>query len=67
MDKQKKTSPGVGKLASGPSGARASHFSTCAEVLLEYLEQIPDPRGRQGLRHSSAAMLAAVAIVQRNH
>jgi hypothetical protein len=30
--------------------------------LLEYLEQIPDPRGRQGRRHSSAAMLAAVAI-----
>lgn len=30
--------------------------------LLKYLEQIPDPRGRQGRRHSSAAMLAAVAI-----
>jgi hypothetical protein len=30
--------------------------------LLEYLQQIPDPRGRQGRRHSSAAMLAAVAV-----
>jgi hypothetical protein len=30
--------------------------------LLEYLEQIPDPRGLQGRRHSLAAMLAAVAI-----
>jgi hypothetical protein len=33
-----------------------------AGSLLEYLEQIPDPRGRQGRRHSLAAMLAAVAI-----
>jgi hypothetical protein len=28
--------------------------------LLEYLQQIPDPRGLQGRRHSLAAMLAAV-------
>jgi hypothetical protein len=28
--------------------------------LLEYLQQIPDPRGRQGLRHVFVAMLATV-------
>ena len=28
--------------------------------LLEYLQQIPDPRGRQGLRHQFVAMLATV-------
>ena len=28
--------------------------------MLEYLQQIPDPRGLQGRRHSLAAMLAAV-------
>jgi hypothetical protein len=28
--------------------------------LLEYLQQIPDPRGREGLRHPLSAMLAAV-------
>jgi hypothetical protein len=28
--------------------------------LLEYLQQIPDPRGRQGLRHSLGAMLATI-------
>jgi hypothetical protein len=27
-----------------------------------YLEQIPDPRGLQGRRHSLAAMLAAVVV-----
>jgi hypothetical protein len=31
-----------------------------ASGLLQALEQIPDPRGRQGLRHSLPAMLAAV-------
>lgn len=31
-----------------------------AGSLLEYLQQIPDLRGRQGRRHSQAAMLAAV-------
>lgn len=31
-----------------------------ASGLLEALQQIPDPRGRQGLRHSLPAMLAAV-------
>jgi hypothetical protein len=31
-----------------------------AGSLLVYLQQIPDPRGRQGRRHSLAAMLAAV-------
>ena len=31
-----------------------------AGSLLEYLRQIPDPRGRQGLRHSSVAMLATI-------
>lgn len=30
--------------------------------LLHYLEQIPDPRGLQGRRHSLAAMLAAVVL-----
>ena len=33
-----------------------------AGALLVYLEQIPDPRGRQGRRHSLAAMLAAVTV-----
>lgn len=28
--------------------------------LLEILQQIPDPRGREGLRHPMSAMLAAV-------
>jgi hypothetical protein len=28
--------------------------------LLEYLRQVPDPRGREGKRHQSSAMLAAV-------
>ena len=31
-----------------------------AGSLLEYLRQIPDPRGRQGLRHSWVAMLATI-------
>ena len=31
-----------------------------ASGLLEALQQIPDPRGRQGLRHPLPAMLAAV-------
>lgn len=31
-----------------------------AGSLLSYLEQIPDPRGRQGRRHSLSAMLATV-------
>jgi len=31
-----------------------------AGSLLDYLQQIPDPRGRQGRRHVFAAMLAAV-------
>lgn len=31
-----------------------------AGSLLEYLQQIPDPRGRQGLRHSFVAMLATI-------
>ncbi len=31
-----------------------------AGSLLEYLQQIPDPRGRQGLRHELKAMLATV-------
>jgi hypothetical protein len=31
-----------------------------AESLLCYLEQVPDPRGAQGRRHSLSAMLAAV-------
>ena len=31
-----------------------------AGSLLEYLQQIPDPRGRQGLRHQFVAMLATV-------
>jgi hypothetical protein len=31
-----------------------------AGSLLEYLQQIPDPRGRQGLRHVFVAMLATV-------
>jgi len=31
-----------------------------ASGLLEALQQVPDPRGRQGLRHSLPAMLAAV-------
>ena len=35
-------------------------FTRPASGLLEALEQIPDPRGRQGLRHSLPAMLAAV-------
>jgi DDE_Tnp_1-associated/Transposase DDE domain len=36
-------------LSSAPAGS-----------LLDYLQQIPDPRGRQGRRHALAAMLAAV-------
>jgi predicted transposase YbfD/YdcC len=34
--------------------------SAPAGTLLDYLQQIPDPRGRQGRRHPLAAMLAAV-------
>ena len=34
--------------------------SAPAGSLLDYLQQIPDPRGRQGRRHALAAMLAAV-------
>ena len=34
--------------------------SAPAGSLLDYLRQIPDPRGRQGRRHALAAMLAAV-------
>jgi hypothetical protein len=34
--------------------------SAPAGTLLDYLQQIPDPRGRQGRRHRLAAMLAAV-------
>jgi hypothetical protein len=36
-------------LSSAPAGS-----------LLDYLQQVPDPRGRQGRRHVFAAMLAAV-------
>ena len=28
--------------------------------LLEILQQVPDPRGREGLRHPMSAMLAAI-------
>jgi hypothetical protein len=34
--------------------------AVAAGNLLAYLAQVPDPRGRQGRRHSLAAMLAAV-------
>ena len=34
--------------------------SSPARGLLDILQQIPDPRGRQGRRHSQAAMLAAL-------
>ena len=34
--------------------------SAPAGNLLDYLQQVPDPRGRQGRRHGLAAMLAAV-------
>ena len=33
-----------------------------AGSLLEHLQQIPDPRGRQGLRHVLTAMLATIVL-----
>lgn len=34
--------------------------SACGGNLLAYLSQVPDPRGRKGLRHPLAAMLTAI-------
>ncbi|MEZ6051798.1 MAG: transposase family protein [Planctomycetaceae bacterium] len=31
-----------------------------ATGLLQFLQQVPDPRGREGQRHSHVAMLAAL-------
>ncbi len=36
----------------------------CERGLLQFLQRVPDPRGRQGRRHSQSAMLAALVCAQ---
>lgn len=36
----------------------------CERGLLQFLQEVPDPRGRQGRRHPHTAMLAAIVCAQ---